>query len=40
MHREGGGVMGDMKYATVSVPFNEEFYEEMLIQYFHREPRL
>ncbi|EUB32193.1 hypothetical protein [Olsenella uli] len=26
--------MGDVKYATVSVPFNEEFYEEMLIQYF------
>lgn len=26
--------MGNVKYATVSVSFNEEFYEEMLIQYF------
>ncbi len=26
--------MGEVKYATASVPFDEAFYEEMLIQYF------
>ena len=26
--------MGGVKHTTVSVPFDETFYEEMLIQYF------